>query len=66
MEGLDIPVELVWGMNDPILGRGLPVMLTTFANALIKEIAAGHFPHEEVPEIIAAAVLRIVESVQKN
>jgi hypothetical protein len=28
--GLDIPAELIWGMNDPILARGLPVMRRMF------------------------------------
>ena len=66
VEGLDIPAELVWGMNDPILGRGLPVMQKILPTAPVIETEAGHFLQEEVPEIIAAAVLRIVERVQKN
>jgi len=28
--GLDIPAEIVWGMNDPILGKGLPLMKRNF------------------------------------
>ena len=66
VEGLDIPAELVWGMNDPILARGLPVMQKILPTAPVIETEAGHFLQEEVPEIIAAAVLRIVERVQKN
>ena len=66
VEGLDIPAELVWGMNDPILARGLPVMHKILPTAPVIETEAGHFLQEEVPEIIAAAVLRIVERVQKN
>ena len=66
VEGLDIPVELIWGINDPILGRGLPVMQTMFPNAPVNETEAGHFLQEEVPEIISAAVLCIIERVQKN
>ena len=66
VEGLDIPAELVWGMNDPILARGLPVMQKMLPTAPVIETEAGHFLQEEVPEIIAAAVLRIVERVQKN
>ena len=65
-EGLDIPVELVWGVNDPILARGLPVMRKIFPTAPVIETEAGHFLQEEVPEIIAAAVLRIVERVEKS
>ena len=66
VEGLDIPAELVWGMNDPILARGLPVMQKMLPTAPVIETEAGHFLQEEVPEIIAAAVLRIVERVQKD
>ena len=66
VEGLDIPVELVWGMNDPILGRGLPLMQKMFPTAPVIETEAGHFLQEEVPEIIAAALLRIVDKAHKN
>ena len=66
VEGLDIPAELVWGMNDPILGRGLPFMQKMFPTAPVTETEAGHFLHVEVPEIIAAALLRIVDKAQKN
>ena len=64
--GLDIPAELVWGMNDPILGRGLPFMQEMFPTAPVTETEAGHFLQEEVPEIIAAALLRIIDKAQKN
>ena len=66
VEGLDIPAELVWGMNDPILGKGLPFMQKLFPTAPVTETGAGHFLQEEVPEIIAAALLRIVDEAQKN
>ena len=66
LEGLDIPVELVWGMNDPILGRGLPLMQKMFPTAPVIETEAGHFLQEEVPEIIAAALLRLVDKAHKN
>jgi haloalkane dehalogenase len=66
VEGLDIPAELVWGMNDPILAKGLPVMQKMFPTAPVTETEAGHFLQEEVPETIAAAVLRIVDKAQKN
>ena len=66
VEGLNIPAELVWGMNDPILGRGLPFMQEMFPTAPVTETEAGHFLQEEVPEIIAAALMRIVDKTQKN
>ena len=66
VEGLDIPVELVWGINDPILGRGLPFMQKMFPTAPVTKTEAGHFLQEEVPEIIAAALMRIVDKAHKN
>lgn len=62
--GLDIPVELVWGLNDPIIGKGLPNMTQTFPNAPVTETQAGHFLQEEVPTEIAAALMRVVDQVQ--
>ena len=66
VEGLDIPAELVWGMNDPILARGLPEMQRMFPAARVTETQAGHFLQEEVPDVIAAAVMRVVDAVQKK
>jgi haloalkane dehalogenase len=62
--GLDIPVELVWGMNDPILAKALPVMQEMFPAAPVTETEAGHFLQEEVPEAIAAAIMRLMDAVQ--
>ena len=61
---LDIPAEIVWGMNDPILGKGLPGMKANFPEAPVTETPAGHFLQEEVPEEIAAAVMRVVAEAQ--
>lgn len=62
--GLDVPAEIVWGMNDPIIGQGLDVMRGQFPNAPVLETGAGHFLQEEVPEEIAAAIMRVVAQVQ--
>lgn len=64
VQELDIPVELVWGMNDPILAKGLPLMRQKFPGAPVTETEGGHFLQEEAPTEIAAAVLRVIDQVQ--
>lgn len=64
--GLDIPAEIVWGMNDPVLGKGLPNMKASFPNAPVTQTEAGHFLQEEVPGVIADAVMRVVARVQEQ
>jgi len=64
LEGLDIPVEIVWGMNDPVFGARLSVMQENFPGAPVTRTEAGHFLQEEVPADIAAAVLRVTDQVQ--
>ncbi|MEO1730295.1 MAG: alpha/beta fold hydrolase [Pseudomonadota bacterium] len=60
----DIEVELVWGMNDPILAKALPKMKTFFPEAPVTETEAGHFLQEEVPAEIAEAIMRVYEKVE--
>ena len=60
----DIPVEIVWGMKDPILAKALPRMEQFFPDAPVTHTEAGHFLQEEVPGEIAEAVLRVFEEVQ--
>jgi haloalkane dehalogenase len=64
VQGLDIPAEIVWGMNDPILAKALPLMKQNFPDAPVTETEGGHFLQEEVPVEIAAAVLRVIDQVQ--
>ncbi len=66
VQSLDIPAEIVWGMNDPILGPALPIMKQNFPEADVVETEAGHFLQEEVPAEIAAAVLRVIDQVQAS
>ena len=54
------PVRLVWGMRDPILGRALRGTRELFPDADVVETDAGHFLQEEVPEELAATILRVV------
>lgn len=60
---LDIPVEIVWGMRDPVLGKALSYMKQNFPDARVTETEAGHFLQEEVPVEIAAAILRVLDKV---
>ena len=64
--GLDIPVEIVWGMNDPILAKVLPLMQKNFPDAPVLETEGGHFLQEEVPSEIAAALLRVLVKVNEG
>ena len=66
VQGLDIPAEIVWGMRDPILGRGLPAMKQFFPEASVTETQGGHFLQEEVPVEIASALLRVIDQVQTS
>ena len=66
VRGLDVPVEIVWGIHDPILGGAVPAMLENFPDARVTETPAGHFLQEEVPDVIAAAVLRVLDEVRQG
>ena len=66
VQSLQIPAEIVWGMNDPILGKGLPAMEENFPNAPVTRTEAGHFLQEEVAIEIANALLRIIDQVERK
>lgn len=66
VRSLDVPVEIVWGIHDPILGGAMPAMLENFPDARVTETPAGHFLQEEVPDVIAAAVLRVLDEVRQG
>jgi len=63
VQSLDVPAEIVWGVNDPILGQSLPIMQANFPDAPVTETQAGHFLQEEVATEIAAAVMRLLDQV---
>jgi len=66
--GLDIPVEIVWGMNDPILGDRLDEMVELFPHADVTETGAGHFLQEEgeAPQAIATAIVRVLDQIRSG
>ncbi len=66
VQGLDIPAEIIWGMNDPILARALPLMKENFPDAPVTETKGGHFLQEEVPVEIAAALIRVLDQAQRS
>ncbi len=66
LSGQDMPVEIVWGMNDQRLGDRLVNMQGVFPNAAVVKTEAGHFLQEEVPAEIAAAVQRVRKQIDQN
>jgi pimeloyl-ACP methyl ester carboxylesterase len=65
MEGLTIPVDLIWGEQDP----WEPIAeARRWANTLscIRSIEiipnAGHCPHDEAPEPVNAAICRLIKA----
>ncbi|MEO1482998.1 MAG: alpha/beta fold hydrolase [Myxococcota bacterium] len=54
------PVELLWGMGDPILARALRRHERALPRANVTRTQAGHFLQEEVPAPIAEAVERVL------
>ncbi len=54
---------MVWGLNDPILGRSLKRMRQVFPGAPVTETQGGHFIQEEAPEEIAAAIVDVAGRV---
>ena len=56
------PMELIWGLRDPILGGILKRHEERFPNARVTRTQAGHFLQEEVPEAFVAAIRRVSRS----
>lgn len=56
VESFTGPSAIVWGSEDPILGRALKRHRQALPNADVTVTKAGHFLQEEVPAEIAAAI----------
>lgn len=59
------PAEIVWGDKDPILGRSFKRVQALLPDAGVTRTQAGHFLQEEVPDEIAAAIRKVVFSVNE-
>ena len=59
IDSLAVPVEIVWGIKDPVLEKSFVGVRATFPRAFVTEAEAGHFLQEEVPDVIAAAIERV-------
>jgi pimeloyl-ACP methyl ester carboxylesterase len=56
----NVPIALVWGTKDPILGRVVSHAARLRPDAKVVKTEAGHFLQEEVPDQLADAVLDVV------
>ena len=54
-----VPVALVWGTKDPILGRVIGHASRLRPDATVVRTRAGHFLQEEVPDQLAEAILEV-------
>lgn len=55
-----VPIALVWGTKDPILGRVVNHLARLRPDAKVTKTEAGHFLQEEVPAELAAAIDDVV------
>ena len=55
-----VPVALVWGTKDPILGRVIGHASRLRPDAAVTRTTAGHFLQEEVPQELADAIADVV------
>ncbi|MFF2083653.1 alpha/beta fold hydrolase [Nocardia sp. NPDC058176] len=57
--GTDVPVSFLWGMRDPVAGAQVATAITQRAPHadLVRYEDAGHCPHLEIPDRVAADLL---------
>jgi haloalkane dehalogenase len=66
VQGWRGPMGLIWGLNDPILGRALRRHREAFVQATVIETPAGHFLQEEVPELFAGLIAEVVSKAERK
>jgi pimeloyl-ACP methyl ester carboxylesterase len=59
-----VPIALVWGMKDPILGRVVNHLERVRPDARVVRTAAGHFLQEEVPVPLAEAIVDVAQRAE--
>jgi cis-3-alkyl-4-acyloxetan-2-one decarboxylase len=59
-EAAKVPIAMVWGMRDPILGRVINHLERVRPDARVVRTQAGHFLQEEVPGELADAIVDVV------
>ena len=57
-----VPISIVWGNKDPVLGRVITHLARLRPDAtVVRSDRAGHFLQEEVPDLLADALLSIAK-----
>jgi pimeloyl-ACP methyl ester carboxylesterase len=59
VRSLEVPIHVVWGTRDPVLGRVINHIERMRPDATIVRTDAGHFLQEEVPAPLADAVMDV-------
>jgi haloalkane dehalogenase len=54
-----VPIAMVWGTKDPILGRVIGHASRLRPDAKVVRTGAGHFLQEEVPDELASAIVEV-------
>ncbi len=57
---VQVPISIVWGDKDPVLGRVVNHLARMRPDATVVRTGAGHFLQEEVPGELASAILDVV------
>jgi haloalkane dehalogenase len=60
-----VPVSIVWGDKDPVLGRVVHHLARVRPDAKVMHTGAGHFLQEEVPDELAGAILDVASRASR-